>query len=47
VELVCIQPNAPLVLKLAERPEWRLLYRDAFAVVYERSLSATAVKVDR
>jgi hypothetical protein len=36
VELVCVQPNAPLVRRLGERPGWREVFRDSFAVILEK-----------
>jgi hypothetical protein len=36
VALVCIQPQAPLAFRLAEHPGWREVYRDDFAVLFER-----------
>lgn len=40
VQLICIQCNAPLTFRLAEHPQtWRELYRDAWAVVFERIAS--------
>jgi hypothetical protein len=36
VELVCVQPNAPLVSRLAERPSWREVFRDSYAVVLKK-----------
>lgn len=37
VELICIQSNAPLTFRLAEKPGvWRERYRDAWAVIFER-----------
>jgi hypothetical protein len=35
VQLVCIQPNAPLTFRLAENPRWRERYRDSWAVIFE------------
>ncbi len=40
VQLICIQSNAPLTFRLAEQPKkWRELYRDAWAVIFERNTS--------
>jgi hypothetical protein len=36
VALVCIQPQAPLTFRLSEHPGWREVYRDDFAVLFER-----------
>jgi hypothetical protein len=36
VELVCIQPDAPLTYRLAESPRWKEVYRDDYAVIFER-----------
>jgi hypothetical protein len=36
VELVCIQPGAPLAFRLGESPRWQERYRDAFAVIFEQ-----------
>ena len=35
VSFVCVPPTTPLASRLADRPDWRELYRDEFAVVYE------------
>lgn len=38
VDLVCVQRNAPLTFRLTERSnDWRILYRDAWAVIFERT----------
>jgi hypothetical protein len=37
VELVCIQPDAPLTFRLAEDARWRERYRDEWAVIFERT----------
>ena len=39
VELICIQPKAPLTFRLAENPAWRESYRDTWAVIFERATS--------
>ena len=37
VQLICVQSNAPLTFRLAERSNvWRERYRDAWAVIFER-----------
>jgi hypothetical protein len=36
VQLICIQPNAPLAFRLSERADWRERYRDDWAVIFER-----------
>jgi hypothetical protein len=37
VELVCIQLDVPLTYRLAESPLWKEVYRDDFAVIFERA----------
>ncbi|MGH7225290.1 MAG: hypothetical protein ACRELF_18870, partial [Gemmataceae bacterium] len=38
VQLICVQSNAPLTFRLAERSNvWRERYRDAWAVIFERA----------
>ncbi len=41
VQLICIQPNAPLTFRLAESPLWQELYRDTWAVIFERRATAS------
>jgi len=41
VQLICIQPQAPLTFRLSESPTWRERYRDAWAVIFERTISST------
>ena len=36
VDLVCVQPDAPLTYRLAEGGRWRETYRDKFAVIFVR-----------
>lgn len=41
VQLVCVQSNAPLTFRLAERSNvWRECYRDEWAVLFERIVAA-------
>ena len=37
VDLVCVQVAAPLTYRLAEGGRWREVYRDDFAVIFERA----------
>jgi hypothetical protein len=41
VQLICIQPEAPLTYRLAERSAWREIYRDPYAVIFERACPET------
>jgi hypothetical protein len=40
VQLICIQPDAPLTFRLAESLLWRERYRDGWAVIFERRPAA-------
>jgi hypothetical protein len=40
VQLVCIQPNAPLTFRLAKSASWHEIYRDSWAVIFERRTAA-------
>ena len=42
VQLICVQSNAPLTFRLAERSNvWRERYRDAWAVIFERAATVS------
>jgi hypothetical protein len=34
--LICIPPHKPLAQQIAQRPDWREIHRDPFAVVFQR-----------
>jgi hypothetical protein len=38
VDLICVQPAAPLSYRLAEGGRWRVAYRDEFAVIFVRDM---------
>lgn len=42
-QLICVQSNAPLTYRLTDEPSvWRELYRDPWAVIFERVAAETA-----
>ena len=42
-DYILLPPGAPIVKQLGSRPEWKLIYRDASAVLFARSGTAAAL----